>query len=109
MKRPDRVSAVTVHAPHGTIEVDVRDGRIGRGEWQLLCSKLGLVEARYALRAAGVEVADGGEKARAGAVAGVAGRLADRYRSFVLRPRRTGNPERLSSSVLRGAQAPSFQ
>ena len=62
----ERVSAVTVHAPHGTIEVDVRDGRIGRGEWQLLCSKLGLVEARYALRAAGVEVADGGEKARAG-------------------------------------------
>jgi hypothetical protein len=76
----------------------------------LLCRKLGFVEARYALRAAGVEVAgpDGGEKARAGTVAGVAGRLADRYRSFVLYLRRTGTHERLSDSVLRGAQAPSL-
>ena len=61
---------MTVRAPHGTIEVDVRDGCIGRDEWQLLCSRLGLVEARYALRAVGVEVAglDGGKNPRAGRI-----------------------------------------
>jgi hypothetical protein len=73
---------VTVNAPHETIEVEVRHGRIGRADWQLMCCKLGFVEANYVLRAAGVEVARqvGVERSRGWAPSSLASRLVDRYR-----------------------------
>ena len=57
---------MTIHAPHETFEVRVRRGRIGKDDWQLLRRKLGFIEARYVLLAAGVELAreGGGERAR---------------------------------------------
>ena len=78
----DRVRAMTVHAPHETIEVRVQRGRIGRDDWDLLCRKLGFVEASSVVHAAGVEVVreGGGERAPGWTVGTFARRLVEGFR-----------------------------
>jgi hypothetical protein len=98
---------MTVHAPHETIEVRVRRGRIGRDDWQLLCRKLGFVEASYVVEAAGVEVGreGGGERARRWTVGTLARLLVDGFRSSGQPRQRMGAGGRRSSSFPSGIHA----
>jgi hypothetical protein len=58
---PFRPDGMTFRAPHETFAVDVSNGRISYDAWQLLCGKVGFVEASSVLRSAGVVVARRGE------------------------------------------------
>ena len=75
-RRGCHASDMTFHAPHESVDLDVTGGHISHDDWQLLCGKLGFVEASYVLSGSGIEITQRGERAK-----GFAARLIDRFRS----------------------------